>query len=195
MHCRRCTRLAGSTAPSRRLPTIPPRDPSACGSQGARVGGRAEWHGRAERVKTRWGKRTAADFAQICNDGAREAALGDGSFVARNGTVIEQSQILTTHNLAPLVGLLALSTSASASAADWGSAALDWIVKEQNTRYDSWRSQLLMLKNTAYALRQALFFLSFVEPATQRHVVSELKSRAASEPDDWQARFAASTRP
>ena len=37
------------------------------------------------------------------------ARPGDGSFVARNGTVIEQSQVLTTHNLAPLVGGLGLA--------------------------------------------------------------------------------------
>jgi hypothetical protein len=29
---------------------------------------------------------------------------GDGFSVAANGTVIEQAQILTTHNLAPLLG-------------------------------------------------------------------------------------------
>ena len=143
-----------------------------------------------ERVKTRWGKPTAVDFAQLCNERAREAMLGDGSFVARNGAVIEQSQILTTHNLAPLLNRLELTGRVSDSGAEWASTAFDWIVKEHTTRYDSWRSQLQMLKNTAYAFRQALVFLSFVDPTGQRQVVSELKARAASEPGDWQARFA-----
>jgi hypothetical protein len=111
--------------------------------------------GLAERVKTRWGKKTATDFAHVCNDRSREAALGDGSFIARNGTVIEQSQILTTHNLAPVVDRLGLTSRVTDSGAEWATAAFAWIVREQNTRYDSWRSQLQMLKNTAYAFRQA----------------------------------------
>ncbi len=144
----------------------------------------------AERVKTRWGKRTADDFAQVCIDRAREAALGDGSFVARNGTVIEQSQILTTHNLAPIVDRLGLTGRVSDVGADWAAVAFAWIVKEQTTRYDSWQSQLQMLKSTAYAFRQALFFLSFVDEPTQRHVIIDLKSLAASQPQDWEERFA-----
>ena len=146
--------------------------------------------GLAERLKTRWGKKTAADFAQVCNDRSREAALGDASSVARNGTVIEQSQILTTHNLAPVVDRLGLTSRVTDSGADWATAAFGWIVKEQNTRYDSWRSQLQMLKNTAYAFRQALFFVSFADATEQARVVSELRSLAANEPDEWRARFA-----
>ena len=144
-----------------------------------------------ERVKTRWGKKTAVDFTQVCNERGGEAALGDGNFVARNGTVIEQSQILTTHNLAPLVDRLALTSRVSDSGAGWATAAFGWIVKEQTTRYDSWRSQLQMLKNTAYAFRQALFFLSFVDTNTQRQAIDGLRSRAGSESDEWRARFAA----
>lgn len=146
--------------------------------------------GLAERVKTRWGKKTAVDFAQVCNDRSREAAVGDGSFVARNGTVIEQSQILTTHNLAPLVDRLAITGRVADSGAEWATAAFAWIVKEQNTRYDSWRSQLQMLKNTAYAFRQALFFLSYSDPTDQRRAVDELRTLAATGADDWQGRFA-----
>ena len=47
-----------------------------------------------------------------------------------------------------------------------------------------------MLKNTAYAWRQAIFFLSFVEAADQRRAVDELKTLAADQPQDWQDRFA-----
>src|SRR5205823_3964943 len=105
--------------------------------------------GLVERVRVRWGKRTAADFTEVCNERAREAAAGDGSFVARNGSVIEQSQILTTHNLAPLVERVSLTGVVADAGAEWASRALKWLVKEHNTRYDSWRSQLQMLKNTA----------------------------------------------
>jgi hypothetical protein len=146
--------------------------------------------GLMDRVRVRWGRRTAEDFAQVCNERAREAAAGDGSFVARNGTVIEQSQILTTHNLAPLVSRLSLTDRLETTAADLGLRAIKWIVREQNTLHDSWRSQLQMLKNTAYAWRQALFFLSFAPEVDQHAVVSQAKAQIASQPDDWQQRFA-----
>lgn len=146
--------------------------------------------GLAERVKTRWGKKTAADFARVCSERSREAAVGGGSSVARNGTVIEQSQILTTHNLVPLVDRLSIADRVADAGAEWAQAAFAWVVKEQNTRYDSWRSQLQMLKNTAYAFRQGLFFLSFVDPAAQRRVVADLRAKAAAEAADWQGRFA-----
>lgn len=146
--------------------------------------------GLIDRVRGRWGKKTAEDFARVCNERAREAALGDGSFVARNGTVIEQSQILTTHNLAAVTTGLALAERVAEQAADLSERALVWLVKEQNTQHSSWRSQLQMLKNTAYAWRQALFFLSFAEAAEQRRTVDELKTRASDQPQDWQRRFA-----
>ena len=143
-----------------------------------------------DRVRERWGKRTAEDFTRVCNERAREAAHGDGSLVARNGTVIEQSQILTTHNLAPLVSRLDLSDRVAESATDAASRAFAWIVKEQNTQYSSWRSQLQMLKNTAYAWRQALFFLSFVDASEQRRVADDLKTLAAEQAGEWHQRFA-----
>ena len=46
-----------------------------------------------------------------------------------------------------------------------------------------------MLKNTAYAWRQALFFLSFADTAEQRRSVDELKTHVADQPQDWQQRF------
>lgn len=142
-----------------------------------------------DRVRERWGKRTAEDFARVCNERAREAAVGDGSFVARNGTVIEQSQILTTHNLAPLVARLGVSDRIAEAASDVAVRTFAWIVNEQNTQYSSWRSQLQMLKNTAYAWRQALFFLSFVAASDQRRAADDLKTRAAERPDEWLHRF------
>ena len=66
-------------------------------------------------ARLRGGKEIAEDFAALCKERAKEAALGDGSNVARNGAVLEQSQILTTHNLAPLVQSLDLSAPLATS--------------------------------------------------------------------------------
>ena len=145
--------------------------------------------GMIDRVRARWGKRTAEDFAGICAERAREAAIGDGSFVARNGTVIEQSQILTSHNLAPLVDRLFLADHIQPRGSELAVEIFDWIVRQQNTRFDSWHARLQMLKNTAYAWRQAIFFLSFVDPSGQRAAVDALRSSIERRPQEWQRRF------
>ncbi|UJW32588.1 hypothetical protein L3Q67_02005 [Saccharothrix sp. AJ9571] len=64
----------------------------------------ADW---SEPPKTvlRWGKRAAADFTAVC----RTRAGTPGGSVAANGMLLEQSQILTTHNLAVLVDALDLT--------------------------------------------------------------------------------------
>jgi len=146
-------------------------------------------HGLVERVKLRWGKNTADDFAALCTDRAREAGDGDGSYVARNGAILEQSQILTTHNLAPLVHPLGLADRIQPRAQDLATTTFDWIVRQQNTRFDHWRSQLQMVKNTAYAWRQAIFFLSFLGAADQRAAIDDLRTLMAGRPDEWQQRF------
>lgn len=138
----------------------------------------------------RWRKPTADDFARVCGERAREAASGDGSHVARNGTILEQSQILTTHNLAPLVERLALHDEVRLRSADLAVATFAWIVREQNTDYRSPHSRLQMVKNTAYALRQAIFFLSFAPSTAQVEAVEVLRSLAASRPEPWRRRFA-----
>jgi hypothetical protein len=148
-----------------------------------------EGDGVLARVRARWGKRTAEDFTQICAQRSREAASGDGSQVARNGAVIEQSQILTSHNLAPLVDQLSLADGLRSGGSELAVEILDWIVRQQNTRFDSWHAQLQMLKNTAYAWRQAVFFLSFVEASSQRDAVESLRSSMESRADEWQSRF------
>jgi hypothetical protein len=157
----------------------------------------ADWPARAadgagliDRVRRRGSRpHVAADFASLCESRAREAATGDGSFVARNGTVLEQSQILTTHNLAPLVASLGLDAKVRARAGELATRTFDWIVRQQTMRLYSWRSQLQMVKNTAYAWRQAIFLLSYVPPAEQAAAVQALRMTVASQPGEWQQRF------
>jgi hypothetical protein len=83
---------------------------------------------------------------------------GDGgSWVAANGTVIEQAQILTTHNLATLVGVLAVAPPDG------------WTALAQRTfatairlagRLDRNPRPLSMIKDMAYAWRHMIFYPS-----------------------------------
>ncbi len=142
-----------------------------------------------DKARIRWGKRTAEDFATLCQQRAKEAGTGDGSFVARNGAVIEQSQILTTHNLAPLVEKLELRDQLSPSAPHLASEVFGWIVRQQATPRPDWHSMLQMLKNTAYAWRQAIFLLSLTDEAIQQRTIANWRDQWSSAPAEWRNRF------
>lgn len=142
-----------------------------------------------ERVKLRWGKHGSEDFAALCHDRAREAAAGDGSYVANKGAVIEQGQILTTHNLAPLVHQLGIAEQLAASAPGLVTQVFDWIIEEQTKSRDDWQATRHMLKNTAYAWRQAIYLLSLADEPTQQVVLGHMRHSWASGPDEWRSRF------
>lgn len=137
----------------------------------------------------RWATQTAQDFAQLCAERAKEAQTANtGSWVAGNGTVIEQSQILTTHNLATLVDALDLDAEIRQLAPDLADRILDWVVRRQTRPGPDRHSALQMVKNTAYAWRQAVFFLSFCDEQTQRDAVARLRQRVTDA--DIEDRFA-----
>lgn len=127
----------------------------------------------------RWGKKVADGFAAQCVARAAEAKNGDGGYVAGNGTVLEQSQILTTHNLAVLVDALDLRAEIRALGPDVADATLAWLVRRQAQPGPGRYAALQMVKNTAYAFRQAVFFLSFCPGEQQRAAVERLRAQAA----------------
>jgi hypothetical protein len=97
--------------------------------------------------------------------------------VARNGTIIEQQQIVTTHNLATLFARLDLELDVELH--DMARRCFTWMARaqEQLHRCDA-HTRLVIAKNSAYALRQMLFFLSVARtPPTE--VVMWAEGRAA----------------
>lgn len=155
-----------------------------------------------DRVKRRWSRSADDDFAGLCFERANEAVVdnrGDlewealvglrGGWLARNGAAIEQSQILTTHNLATVVGALGLRARLQPRAAELAGTCLRWVVKQQTTPRPEWQAELQMVKNTAYAWRQALYFLSLVDEAAQREAVALLRASADAHPGPWRDRF------
>jgi hypothetical protein len=139
-----------------------------------------QWAPPGRRERKLWGKSVAEDFAQLCVLRAQEARnAGAAGYVASNGTVLEQSQILTTHNLAVLVDALELTDWARDVGSGLADRAFAWLVHRLSqpapTRYNG----LQAIKNGAYAWRQAIFFLSFCDSAAQREAVATLRERAA----------------
>jgi hypothetical protein len=110
--------------------------------------------------RAEYSARTSDSFDALCRSRAGDPA--ERFSVAANGTVIEQAQILTTHNLAALVFGLGLD--------------LDWIALARRAfaradrlagRLDNDDRPLRTVKDAAYAWRQMMFFLSLVGSAEQ----------------------------
>jgi hypothetical protein len=103
-------------------------------------------------------------FAQLCAD---RAGVGLGGWKpAKNGMIIEQQQIITTQNLATLFSALNLAEALRPQLGDMARQCFMWICRRQQMKIDLWHGQLIMLKNTAYAWRQMIFYLSLL-PTTE----------------------------
>jgi hypothetical protein len=98
----------------------------------------------------------SSGFAAVCNALAMHA--NGASPVVRNGAVIEQAQIVTTHNLAVLFDAL----PPDVRLAELARGAFVWITHRQQLRIADWRARLKNVKNCAYAWRQMLFYLSLL---------------------------------
>jgi hypothetical protein len=84
--------------------------------------------------------------------------------VSRNGRIIEQSQILTTQNLAGLFITLDLRNTLSERLRELSEQCFRWSSRQQAR--SSGESNFRMMKNTAYAWRQMVFFLSLLDSET-----------------------------
>jgi hypothetical protein len=149
------------------------------------------WAPRPTRLTIRRGKPAAGDFAEFCRTRSAEARAGAGSggFVAANGAVLEQAQILTTHNLAALTGTLGLRDRVAAVAPDLADRAFTWAVRRQQQSADQRRSRLQAVKNAAYAWRQAIFFLSFCGDFEQAEILARLRHLVDASAGDFATRF------
>lgn len=145
-----------------------------------------------ERLEVSWDVKTCPDFDAYCLELA--ALPPGGSPRARNGAIIEQAAILTTHNLAVLIDGLSLQ---SVLAARWEDLAersivsvLDRlerrVIPESINRIQRMRAS----KTLAFGWRQAIFFLSFLEPSAQASMLAKFKALLAKRSLTAQERFA-----
>jgi hypothetical protein len=105
-------------------------------------------------------KAMPSDFAQLC---ASRAGVSLGTWdPATNGMIIEQQQILTTQNLAALFVGLGLTDALHGQLGEMAKQCFKWICKRGQMKIDKWHAKLIMVKNTAYAWRQMIFFLALL---------------------------------
>ncbi|MBP6830281.1 MAG: hypothetical protein KA978_05815 [Deltaproteobacteria bacterium] len=127
-------------------------------------------------------------FAALCTELAGTLP-GAGWSVARNGTIVEQEQILTTHNLAVLFEAFALSERLGDRLPELARRCFTRICRQQSQRVTAWRSQLQRVKNHAYAWRQMVFFLSVAPPGSVEDFLLWAEEHLAEQGDELRARL------
>lgn len=127
----------------------------------------------------------------IARAGVTDAARGD---VARNGMVIEQAQILTTQNLAVLSRAFNLGEELRHDLRDMAERCFKWICRRQQAKTDNWHATLIMLKNTAYAWRQMVFYLSHVPSEDVRVFLEWADEHLHQQADAFRIRFSPALR-
>lgn len=126
-------------------------------------------------------------FAQICSN-RLSLEQSKMSHVAINGAIIEQAQILTTHNLASLWNALNLDNLKPELPAI-AQKIFTWICLRQQMQISDWRANLHRKKDCAYAFRQMIFFLSIAGEEEQKEFLkwmsSYLKEKSFKLPFDF----------
>lgn len=126
-------------------------------------------------------------FAQLC---ASRAGVPLGTWhPATNGMIIEQQQILTTQNLAALFATLDLSDALRGQLDEMARQCFRWICKRQQMKVDGWHARLIMLKNTAYAWRQMVFFLALIPASGVTDFLRWAGDHLDAQPEEFQNRF------
>ncbi|MFI1698056.1 hypothetical protein ACH419_19045 [Streptomyces bobili] len=125
--------------------------------------------------------RTSPGFAKLCAERAAGSSSGDRYFgsTAANGMVIEQAQILTTHNLATLVHRVGI-----APATGWEDLARRSFgtVCRLTARVHGNPRPLTTIKDAAYAWRQMLFHLSLCTGEEQARTLNWVAEEAGRQP-------------
>ncbi|MBE7494682.1 MAG: hypothetical protein HS117_07035 [Verrucomicrobiaceae bacterium] len=117
-------------------------------------------------------------FSQLCSK-RTEADAAPYRGVAANGMMIEQQQILTTHNLSVLMKGLNLPVQRLAAA----QRCWRWIIRRLGQKTTSHHARLIMVKNTAYAWRQMIYFLSGLSKAAQMDFLAFMRAMLYKEPE------------
>lgn len=110
--------------------------------------------------------------------------------VAENGCVIEQAQILTTHNLAALFDTFQLDRHLADALPRMVDTCFRAVVTDLQRVPADWHSWMLAVKRSAYAWRQMIFFMSRMAPDECSRAVERLDASYQLQSTLFQARFA-----
>jgi hypothetical protein len=130
---------------------------------------------------------TKDELAELC---ASRAGVSLGTWdPATNGMIIEQQQILTTQNLAALFLALGLVDRLRGQLPEMAKRCFVWICKRQQIKVRKGHARSIMVKNTAYAWRQMVFFLSLASEDERREFLVWAEDHLTKQSDQFQQRF------
>jgi hypothetical protein len=138
---------------------------------------------------SQYGTPTSPEFVRLCTELACETASSRGWSVARNGKIIEQEQIATTHNLAVLFDALNLGDALQPDLEDLARSCFRWICRRLQQKVDTWKARLHVIKNTAYAWRQMIFFLALLPSDRVETFLSWAMDHLGKQSASFQNRF------
>ena len=76
-----------------------------------------------------------------------------------------------------------------ASFSPWARHCFTWICRRQQMKADKWHAKLIMVKNTAYAWRQMIFFLSLLPPGQLAEFVNWADEHLGKQGESYRERF------
>lgn len=132
---------------------------------------------------------TSPAFVHLCAELAGAGKSGGRGSVARNGTIIEQEQVLTTHNLAVLFDALGLAETLRPQMEDMAQRCFAWVCQHLQQKTDVWKARLRAVKNAAYAWRQMVFFLSLAPASSVESFLVAADTRLAEQTIGFRERF------
>ncbi|MEL6552830.1 MAG: hypothetical protein AAFQ63_05115 [Cyanobacteria bacterium J06621_11] len=133
----------------------------------------------------------AAVFAELCR--TRAGVPTNRYSPAANGMIIEQQQIVTTHNLAALCSLPKIAERLTNTASELSQHCFIWLTQRLQIRANDWHTGLIQIKQSAYAWRQMLFFLSLLPDRDVQAFVAWMTHYLSTQPDSFQHRFRPAT--
>jgi hypothetical protein len=137
---------------------------------------------------SRFGASSSPAFVRMCNELAGTDVFNRRS-VAYNGTIIEQEQILTSHNLATLFRAFGLAETLRPRMRELAERCFTWICRSLQRKRDPWKAKLQAVKNAAYAWRQMVFFVSTMSGEERRKFLAWAEEHLAAQRAEFRDRF------
>lgn len=136
------------------------------------------------------GAKISEKFSALCTElaGLSEFDKDDWS-TAQNGAIIEQAQIITSYNLASVTRALNLKEVMQDDFSLLAQKCFQWVCKRLQLPITDRRSLLHLRKNTAYAWRQMVFFISMTSTAEQDKFFAWADEYLAKQRSQFRQRF------
>jgi hypothetical protein len=129
---------------------------------------------------------SADDFAEVC----RKRSGVQGGSPATNGMIIEQQQILTTQNLAVLFKTFGLAETMRPQLRAMAENTFKWLCERLQIKVRGYHAFLIMVKNSAYAWRQMVFYLSLISAEERAAFLDWANSHLNAQDSNFQKAFA-----